>query len=360
MDFLTNPFTTALLFLYQLLGQNIVLTIVVFTLLIRFLLFPLTYQQIKSSRKMQDLQPQLKALQVELKGNREKLGQAQMELYKKNGVNPLAGCLPLVVQMPILLGLYGAITRSLSSTPLQVLDLSHRILVPGLSHLLPMQNTFLIWNLGAPDSSYILPILVVITTWVQQKLLTPPPSGDPKDPSAAMSKQMLLIMPLMIGFFSLNFASGLSIYWTVGNLAVIAQYAALGRVKWRNLLPEFLLPKTAATVPATAKAISAPVKSSVKTANAAALDMGSESPSNKRKANISGPAGRPMVSTASDGDEAVSASRIAAVPLRNRPNPTAPSASNGTRNGSANGKSNGVVPKPADKSNKPKPKAGSN
>jgi YidC/Oxa1 family membrane protein insertase len=357
MDFLTNPFTTALLFLYQLLGQNIVLTIVVFTLLIRFLLFPLTYQQIKSSRKMQDLQPQLKALQVELKGNREKLGQAQMELYKKNGVNPLAGCLPLVVQMPILLGLYGAITRSLSSTPLQVLDLSHRILVPGLSHLLPMQNTFLIWNLGAPDSSYILPILVVITTWVQQKLLTPPPSGDPKDPSAAMSKQMLLIMPLMIGFFSLNFASGLSIYWTVGNLAVIAQYAALGRVKWRNLLPEFLLPKTAATVPATtstAKAIKA-------TNTAAALDMGSGSESSsKRKANISGPVGRPVVSTASDGDEAVSTSRIAAVPLRSRPKPAEPTASNGTLNASTNGKANGVVPKPADKSNKPKPKTGSN
>jgi len=359
MDFLTNPFTTALLFLYQLLGQNIVLTIVVFTLLIRFLLFPLTYQQIKSSKKMQEVQPQLKALQVELKGNREKLGQAQMELYKKNGVNPLAGCLPLVVQMPILLGLYGAITRSLSSTPLQVLDLSHRILVPGLSHLLPMQNTFLIWNLGAPDKSYILPILVVITTWVQQKLLTPPPSGDPKDPSAAMSKQMLLIMPLMIGFFSLNFASGLSIYWTVGNLAVIAQYAALGRVKWRNLLPEFLLPKSTqtATVPATSKAISAPAKASVKATNtAAALDMGNESPASKRKANISGPAGRPVVSTASDGDEAISTARIAAVPLRSRPKPSSPQP--GT--GSANGKANGIATKPADKSNKPKPKNGSN
>lgn len=324
MDFLTNPFTTALLFLYQLLGQNIVLTIIVFTLLIRFLLFPLTYQQIRSSRKMQDVQPQLKLLQAEHKGNREKLGQAQMELYKKNGVNPLAGCLPLVVQMPILLGLYGAITRALSATPLQVLDLSHRILVPGLSHLLPMQNTFFIWNLGVPDSHYILPILVVVTTWVQQKLLTPPSSGDPKDPSAAMSKQMLLIMPLMIGFFSLNFASGLSIYWTVGNLAVIAQYAALGRVKWRNLLPAFLLPKaqtSPATVPATAKAISAPKLSSVKaTSSAAPLDMGRESSGSKRKANISGPAGRPVVNTASDDDSASSGStvRIAAVPRRGK------------------------------------------
>ncbi len=236
MDFLTNPFTTALLFLYQLLANNIVLTIIVFTLVVRMLVFPLTYQQLKSSKAMQELQPRLKELQEKFKGDREKLAAAQMELYQKNGVNPLAGCLPLVVQFPILIGLYEAIGRSLSATPLQLLDLSHRVLVPGLANLIPLQHTFWIWNLGAPDTSYILPIIVVATTWVQQKLIMPVnANADPKDPTVAMSRNMTMIMPIMIGIFSLSFPAGLSIYWIVGNLVGIGQYTAMGRANFRNL-----------------------------------------------------------------------------------------------------------------------------
>src|SRR4051794_11697931 len=215
MDFLTNPFTTALLFLYQFLGQNMVLTIVVFTVLVRLLTYPLTYQQLRSSRSMQELQPKLKKLQEKHKGDREKLAQEQMKLYKEHGVNPMAGCLPLVIQMPVLLGLYGAISRALAATPLQFVDLHHRILIPALSHLVPLQNQFLWLNLAQPDQTFILPVLVVATTWLQSKLITPPPSpdADPKDPSVAMSRNMTLMMPLMIGIFSLSFASGLSIYW---------------------------------------------------------------------------------------------------------------------------------------------------
>ncbi len=237
MDFLTNPFTTALLFLYQFLGQNIVLSIVVFTLITRLATYPLTYQQIKSSKAMQELQPKLKKLQEKYKGDREKLAQEQMKLYKDHGVNPLAGCLPLLIQFPILIGLYGAIGRSLAATPLQLLDLNHRLLVPSLAHLIPMQNTFLWLNLGQPDQTFILPVLVVATTWLQQKLITPPTaSGDPNDPSQAMSRNMMIMMPLMIGIFSLSFASGLSIYWVVSNLAGIAQYAFMGKVDWRSAL----------------------------------------------------------------------------------------------------------------------------
>jgi len=225
MDFLTNPFTTALLVLYQFLGQNIVLSIVVFTLLTRLLTFPLTYQQIKSSKRMQELQPKMKKLQEKYKNDREKLASEQMKLYRDHGVNPVAGCLPLLIQFPILIGLYGAIGRALAATPLQLLDLNHRLLIPGLSNLVPMQNTFLWLNLGQPDPLYILPIVVVATTWLQQKLMTPmtSPSADPNDPSAAMSRNMMVMMPLMIGVFSLQFASGLSIYWIVSNLAGILQ-----------------------------------------------------------------------------------------------------------------------------------------
>jgi YidC/Oxa1 family membrane protein insertase len=237
MDFLTNPFTTALLLLYQFLGQNIVLSIVVFTLLTRLLTFPLTYQQIKSSKAMQELQPKMKKLQEKYKNDREKLAQEQMRLYREHGINPLAGCLPLLIQFPILIGLYGAIGRVLAATPLQLLDLNHRLLIPSLSSLVPMQNTFLWLNLGQPDPLYVLPVLVVATTWLQQKLMTPPTaSADPNDPSAAMSRNMMVMMPLMIGMFSLQFASGLSIYWIVSNLAGILQYAAMGKVNVGNLI----------------------------------------------------------------------------------------------------------------------------
>lgn len=316
MDFLTNPFTTALLFFYQLLGQNIVLTIVVFTLAIRFLLLPLTYQQLKSTKATQELQPKLKEIQEKYKGDREKLAAAQMDLYKKNGINPMAGCLPLLVQFPILIGLYGAISRALSATPLQLLDLSHRILIPSLASMVPLQNKFWIWNLGQPDTSFILPVLVVASTWVSQKLITPVPSTDPKDPSAAMSRQMLMIMPLITGFFSLQFASGLSMYWIVGNIAVIAQYFALGRANVRNLIPAFLLPKTqAVTAPAkstlTTKAVSAKATASASGSNGTR----SEGSGKKSKANITGPAGRPAVTLSEGGGES---RPIAAVPLKNK------------------------------------------
>jgi YidC/Oxa1 family membrane protein insertase len=234
MDFLTNPFATALILLYQLLGNNIFLTIVVFTVIIRFLVFPLTMQQMRSSKKMQELQPEVKRIRELYKNDREKLASEQMALYKKYNINPMAGCLPLIVQLPILLGLYGAIQIALATTPLQVMDVSHRLLVPGLSSLIPLQNRFLYWNLGLPDATFILPIIVVATTWLQQKLIMPVnPDADPKDPTTQMSRQMLIMMPLMIGLFSLQVASGLSIYWIVGNIIGIVQYAMLGKVDVR-------------------------------------------------------------------------------------------------------------------------------
>jgi YidC/Oxa1 family membrane protein insertase len=235
-DFLIAPFTTALLVLYQFLGQNVILTIVVFTVLVRLATFPLNRMQIKSSKAMQELQPKMKKLQEKYKGNREQLSQEQMKLYQEHGVNPMAGCLPLLIQFPILIGLYAAIYRALAATPLQLLDLYHRILIPGLSPLVPMQNKWLWLNLAAPDPIYLLPILVVATTWLQQKLMTPPPTtSDPNDPSVAMSRNMQIMMPLMIGWFSLQFASGLSIYWVIGNVMSIAQYALTGNAKWSNL-----------------------------------------------------------------------------------------------------------------------------
>jgi YidC/Oxa1 family membrane protein insertase len=243
LDIIINPFITILLFLYQILGGQVVLAIVVFTVLVRLATYPLTRSQQRSAKAMQELQPELKKIQEKFKNDRERAAQAQWELYRQYGVNPLASCLPLLVQLPILLGLYRAIVATLAATPLQLLNLSGRLWVPDLSNQVPLDNKFLWLNLAVPDPLYILPILVVATTYLQQKLLMPPTSsnsgssGDKaSDQAAAMSRQMMMIMPLMFGFFALSFASGLSIYFIASNFIGIGQYAMMGKIDLRQVL----------------------------------------------------------------------------------------------------------------------------
>ena len=241
LDIIINPFITILLFLYKILGGNVVLAIVVFTVLVRLATYPLTMKQQRSTKAMQELQPELKKLQEKYKNDRERLAQAQWELYRQYGVNPLAGCFVLIVQLPILLGLYRAIVATLAATPTQLLNLSGRLWVTSLSTQVPLQNKFLWLNLAVPDPLYVLPVLVVLTTWLQQKLLMPATSntgsGDKaSDQASQMSRQMMMLMPLMFGFFALSFASGLSIYFIASNIIGIGQYAAMGRIKlpWKR------------------------------------------------------------------------------------------------------------------------------
>ncbi|MBI5961430.1 MAG: membrane protein insertase YidC [Chloroflexi bacterium] len=252
LDLIINPFSTILLFLYQILGGNVVLAIVVFTILVRAATYPLTIKQQRSAKAMQELQPELAKLKEKYKNDREKMAQAQMEMYRQYGINPLAGCLPLIVQLPILMGLYRAITATLAATPNELLDLSGRLWVPQLSSVVPLENRFMWLNLAVPDPLYLLPVLVVITTWLSQRLIMPPTpsngSGDKSaDQAAQVSRQMMTIMPLMFGFFSISFASGLSIYFIGSNLIGIGQYALMGKVSIKNLLGR---PSESAPVPA--------------------------------------------------------------------------------------------------------------
>lgn len=260
LDIIVNPFITILLFLYQILGGNVVLAIVVFTILIRLATYPLTIKQQRSTKAMQELQPELKKLQEKYKNDRERLAQEQWELYRKHGVNPLAGCLPLLIQLPIMLALYRAIVATLAATPTQLLDLANRLWIPNLSTQVPLSNKFLWLNLAVPDPLYVLPVLVVVTTWLQQKLLMPAtPSGGTgdrqADQTAQISRQMMLIMPLMFGFFSLSFASGLSIYFIASNLIGIGQYALMGRLDLKQLAGLKLKRVQPATDPATDSAV---------------------------------------------------------------------------------------------------------
>jgi YidC/Oxa1 family membrane protein insertase len=252
-DLIIQPMVNGLLLLYQLLFSNFTLTIVAFTILSRLIVWPLTQQQQRSSKKLAELQQSegwKKTLEKYGK-DREKLAQEQMKLYQQAGVNPLGGCLPLLVQIPIMGGLYGALTLAMAASPLQLFLLSqmHYPFLLNLARLIPIDNRFLWLNLGLRDPYYILPILVVVTTWIQSKVMTPP-SADPQ--AAQMSQSMAITMPLMIGWFSLQVASGLSIYWIVGNVLSIVQYALTPGMKidWKNVL-SFRGP--AAPVPAKAQ-----------------------------------------------------------------------------------------------------------
>ncbi|NJL94385.1 MAG: membrane protein insertase YidC [Anaerolineae bacterium] len=244
LDLIVNPFITMLLFFYSILG-NVFLAIVAFTVVIRLALFPLTLRQQRSMKAMQEVQPELRALQEQYKDNREMLVQKQMELYRERKINPLASCLPIFIQLPILIGLWRAIIATLALSPAELLSLSDRILMPGLERVVPMDNQFLWLNLAVPDPYIVLPVLVMVTSYIQQKLLTPPMpkrkpgeqrSDDPAEQAAQMTRQMTTYMPIMFGFISLTYSSGLSIYFIISNLIGIAQYSAMGNADYRRLL----------------------------------------------------------------------------------------------------------------------------
>jgi YidC/Oxa1 family membrane protein insertase len=250
---IVNPFTTALLLIYKLIGGNFGIAIILFTILIRLVTHPLMASQIKSSTKMTEFQQskQWQDIQKKYKGDKEKLAQEQMSLYKELGISPFASCLPSIIQIPLIFGLYQSIMRALAATPGQLLILT-RAVSPLLNFfhintadLVPLHSNFLWMNLGQPERVYmfgvgipLLAIIVALTTYVQSKV-TIPASTNPGDQGAQMNKMMALYMPLLLGYFALTFASGLSIYFITGNLIGVAQYALLGKVNWRALIPGY-------------------------------------------------------------------------------------------------------------------------
>ena len=245
---IVNPFTNVLLLIYKLIGGNFGIAIILFTILIRVITHPLMASQIKSSTKMTEFQQskQWQDIQKKYKGDKEKLAQEQMSLYKELGISPFASCLPSIIQIPLIFGLYQSIMRALAATPGQLLILT-RVVYPffHLSDLVPLNSKFLWMNLGQPERVYmfgvgipLLAIIVALTTYVQSKV-TMPASTNPGDQGAQMNKMMALYMPLLLGYFALTFASGLSIYFITGNVIGVAQYALLGKVNWRALIPGY-------------------------------------------------------------------------------------------------------------------------
>ena len=221
-----QPMLNLLMFLYAFLFNNFVLAIIGLTIVIRLLTFPLTQKQIRSMKAMQNLQPEIKKLQKKYAKDREKLSAATMDLYKKHGVNPMMGCLPMLVQMPMWIGLYQSIYQALGSTPEQFIGLSQRLYhsIPFMYDIatrsIPLNSQFLWLHLGRPDPFFVLPVLVVAVFWVQQKL-TAQPAVDPSQ--AQMNQTMQYMMPIMFGFITLQVSSGLAVYWVASGVLQIVQ-----------------------------------------------------------------------------------------------------------------------------------------
>jgi YidC/Oxa1 family membrane protein insertase len=158
------------------------------------------------------------------------------EEFRKIGYNPadtLTGCLPTLIQFPILIGLYQAIIIVLGSTPQSLFELVPRVYPAiNLTQLIPVENKFMWLNLSQPDPFFVLPIIVFASMFIQQKLLAPSTKGqNQKDnPAAAMTQSMQYTMPLMFGFFSLQFPSGLSIYFILANIIGIFQGLYMRRI----------------------------------------------------------------------------------------------------------------------------------
>ncbi len=183
-------------------------SIIILTIIIKIIFFPLTYSSTKSMAKMQELQPKIKALKAKYKkakqdiGQRRKMNEETMALYKEHGVNPAGGCLPMLIQMPIFWGFF-------------------RLLVVSIEF---RHSPFMLWinDLSVKDPYYVTPILMGITQYISQKMT--PTSADPTQ------QRMMLIMPVIMTIFFMNFQSGLVLYWLTNNILQIGQQYIMNRI----------------------------------------------------------------------------------------------------------------------------------
>ena len=228
MDLLIEPFMPimiqALMFFYQLFGNNFVISLALLTIIVRLLMVPLMLPMQKSARKQAAIQPQIKAIRKEYAKDSKKQNEELMKLYREVGINPMGGCLPMLIQLPIMWAFYRAIIQALAFRPGELFfGLGKYIAASTMfSPLVPLSSQFLWWNLATRDTTYILPILVGLTTWMSQKLTPTTASSGGDDQAQAMSQSMTLMMPFMFAWITTTVASGLAVYFIISNLVGLA------------------------------------------------------------------------------------------------------------------------------------------
>lgn len=224
--------------------------LILLTIAIRLLLNPLMATQLKSTQKLAKLKPQLDKLNQEHKNDKQKLSQEQLRLYKEAGINPAAGCLPLLLQMPILLSLYNLFFKLLNTTDIhQVIDGVNKVVYSPILKIQSFDLWFFGMNLAQKPSDWqkygvwllLVPVITAGLQYWQTKMMTPATvpvkktdiekQGEKKeeDMGSAMQKQMSIMMPLMIGFFAYSFPIGLALYWNTFTLFGIIQQRQIAK-----------------------------------------------------------------------------------------------------------------------------------
>jgi len=221
---LYRPLFNGLIFLYNAIPpHDFGLAIILLTIIIRLILYPLNQKAIISQKRLSQLQPQIKEIQAKYT-DKVKQSQALMEFYKTNNINPASGCLPLLIQFPILIVLYQVFWNGLKPESLSALY--SFVANPGIV------DPMFLGLISLANPNYILAILAGIFTFWQSKMMVSlqPAAGQGSDFSAAMNKQMVYLMPLVTVFISWNLPAGLTLYWVITTLAgVIQQYFVISK-----------------------------------------------------------------------------------------------------------------------------------
>ena len=263
---LVNPIINILIAFYKLftvahIPGALGFAVIGLTIVIRLILYPLMAAQLRSAKKMQKLKPHLDALNVKHKNDKQALQSAQMALYKEHGVNPAAGCLPLLIQMPVLIALYGVFYQVLNTGNIakEVKTINSVLYNPALK-ITHLDLSFFGVNLGVKPAQWqhfgwwllAIPVITAALQWYQSKLMmagmvnqTPAlakkepadakalagKEKSPEDSAMEMQKQMAIITPLMFGYFAFQFPVGLALYWNVFGLFGIIQQLAINKEK---------------------------------------------------------------------------------------------------------------------------------
>lgn len=242
-----NPLLNALIVLDKVVLGQFGLAILLFTVLIRLATLPFTIRQFQSMKEMQAFQPKLQEIQKKYKDPRRR-AEEQQKLMREHNINPLGCVMPMVIQFGVFIALSSALRHLVGGSPESLVGLSQRLYPIGfLQASIPLDQHFVWLNLGRPDSTYVLPILVAASTYIQQKMFMTPSTS----PQQQQQQQMMtLMMPLMIAFWTLNLPSGVGVYWVTTNIfGFFTSYYVYGRsFNWRQLFS--LSPAPAATPPA--------------------------------------------------------------------------------------------------------------
>lgn len=232
MDFIAKPFGVLMNFIYNYLAfDNYGLALVLFTFITKLLLFPLTYNQQKSLEKQQELTPKLEEIKNSYPNDKQKQQEEQQKLYQKYNVNPLSGCLPLLLQLPLIMALYRIIREPIKYISAEAINMNFL----GLFQL----DVVPAWNpkvIAANPKLYVpllfIPIVTIVSTYLQQYLSTKMAQGNKKGKEEKKNPMsgMMKIMPLMTLAFSFMVPSGLGLYWALGNIFGIVQLILIKKV----------------------------------------------------------------------------------------------------------------------------------